>query len=66
MRWNSHIFEYITFRPRMGRDLGNASLATSVTLTNGAGVSTTFNSASPFFVSPSGSHGVVNPEVAEK
>ncbi|KAI5890538.1 FMN-linked oxidoreductase [Schizophyllum commune H4-8] len=65
MRWNSHIFEYITFRPRMGRDLGNASLATSVTLTNGAGVSTKFDSASPFFVSPSGSHGVVNPEVAE-
>ncbi|KAL1744783.1 FMN-dependent dehydrogenase-domain-containing protein [Schizophyllum fasciatum] len=65
MRWNSRIFEYINFRPRMGRDLGNASLATSVTLTNGAGVSTTFDSASPFFVSPSGSHGVVNPEVAE-
>lgn len=65
MRWNSHIFEYITFRPRMGRDLGNASLATSVTLTNGAGVAATFDSASPFFISPSGSHGVVNPQVAE-
>ncbi|KAJ7466033.1 FMN-dependent dehydrogenase [Mycena latifolia] len=65
IRWNSKIFEYVTFRPRMGRDLASASLATSVTLTNGAGVSTTFKPSSPFFFSPSGSHGKVNPDVAE-
>lgn len=66
MRWNSHIFEYVTFRPRMARDLANASLTTNITLTNGAGVSTTFHASSPIFFAPSGSHGKVNPQVAEK
>ncbi|KAJ7867853.1 hypothetical protein B0H13DRAFT_1635985 [Mycena leptocephala] len=65
MRWNSQIFEYVTFRPRMARDLANASLATNITLTNGAGVSTTFHASSPIFFAPSGSHGKVNPQVAE-
>ncbi|KAJ7082128.1 FMN-dependent dehydrogenase-domain-containing protein [Mycena epipterygia] len=65
MRWNSKIFEYVTFRPRMGRDLSNASLSTTITLKNGAGKSTTFTASSPLFFAPSGSHGKVNPDVAE-
>ncbi|KIY68734.1 FMN-dependent alpha-hydroxy acid dehydrogenase [Cylindrobasidium torrendii FP15055 ss-10] len=65
MRWNSKIFEYVTFRPRIGRDLANATLDTSITLKNGAGVETVFTASSPIFFAPSGSHGRVNPDVAE-
>ncbi|KAF9009171.1 FMN-dependent alpha-hydroxy acid dehydrogenase [Hymenopellis radicata] len=62
LHWNVDSYREVHLRPRLLRDITNASIAVNFSLYNGAGEEFPINASSPFFFAPSGSQGLVWPD----